>query len=87
VAHRRQDSSTGSNREVKENSDQGADENSDQNEKWAWLPTASLINRLEIVGQEAKESLLQIRFGIVSIHREERSANLLRRDMALHVHD
>jgi hypothetical protein len=82
-----QDSSSGSNREVKEHSDQDADENSDQNEKRAWLPAASLINRLEIVGQKAKERLLHIRFGIVSIHREERSANLLRRDMALHVHD
>jgi hypothetical protein len=54
------DSSSGSNREVKENSNQGADENSGQNEKRAWLPAASLINRFEIVGEEAKERLLQI---------------------------
>jgi len=82
-----QDSSTDSNREVKENSNQGADKNNDQNEKRTWLPAASLINRFEIVGQEAKERALQIRFGIASIHREERSANLLWRDMALRVHD
>jgi hypothetical protein len=77
----------GSNREVEENSNQGAGENSDKNEKRAWLPTASFISRSEIVGQEAKEGLLKIRFVIASIHCEERSANLLWRDMALRVHD
>jgi hypothetical protein len=77
----------GSNREVEENSNQGAGEDSDKNEKRVWLPTASFINRSEIVGQEAKERLLQIRFVIASIHREERSANLLWRDMALRIHD
>jgi hypothetical protein len=77
----------GSNGEVKEDSNHGTDENSDKNKKRAWLPAASLIDRFEIVGQEAKESLLQIRFGVAPIHSEERSANFLRRDMALRVHD
>jgi len=77
----------GSNREVEENSNQGAGEDSDKNQKRAWLSTASFINRSEIVGQEAKERLLQIRFGVAAIHREECPANLLWRDMALRVHD
>jgi hypothetical protein len=82
-----QDSSSGSNREVKENSNQGADEHSDQDEERAWLPAALLVERLEIVRQEAKEGLLQIRLGVTFVHREEGFANLLRRDMALCVHD
>ncbi len=76
-----------SEREVKEDSAQGADENSHQNEKGAGLPAASFIDRFEIVGQKAKKCLLQIRFSVAAIHREECSANLLRRDMALRVHD
>jgi hypothetical protein len=82
-----QDSSSGSNREVKENSNQGADEHSDQNEERAWLPAALFVERLEIVRQEAKEGLLQIRLGVTLVHREESFTNLLRRDMALCVHD
>jgi hypothetical protein len=82
-----QDSSSGSNREVKENSNQGADERSDQNEERAWLPAALFVERLEIVRQEAKEGLPQIRLGVTLVHREESFANLLRRHMALCVHD
>jgi hypothetical protein len=82
-----QDSSSGSNREVKEHSNQGADEHSDQNEERAWLPAALFVERLEIVRQEAKEGLLQIRLGVTLVYREESFANLLRRDMALRVHD
>jgi hypothetical protein len=82
-----QDSSSGSNREVKENSNQGADERSDQTEERAWLPAALFVERLEIVRQEAKEGLPQIRLGVTLVHREESFANLLRRHMALCVHD
>jgi hypothetical protein len=46
-----QDSSSGSNGEVKENSNQGTDEHSDQNEERAWLPAALFVERLEIVRQ------------------------------------
>jgi hypothetical protein len=54
--------------EVKEDSDQGAGEDSDQNEERARLPTTFFIDGLEFVGQEAKEDLLQIRFGIPAVH-------------------
>jgi hypothetical protein len=77
----------GSKSEVKEDSNQGAGEDSDQNEKRARLPTAFFIDWLEFVGQEAKEGLLQIRFGVIAVHREERFANFLWRDMTLRVHD
>jgi hypothetical protein len=77
----------GSKGEVKEDSNQGAGEDSDQNEERAWLPPALFVERLEIVRQEAKEGLLQIRLGVTLVHREESFANLLRRDMTLRVHD
>ena len=67
----------GSKGEVKEDSNQGAGEDSDQNEERARLPTTFFIDGLEFVGQEPKEGLLQIRLGITAVHPEERFANFL----------
>jgi hypothetical protein len=67
----------GSKGEVKEDSDQGAAEDSDQDEEWARFPTTFFIDGLEFVGQEPKEGLLQIRLGITAVHPEERFANFL----------
>jgi hypothetical protein len=63
--------------EVKEDSNQGADEDGDQNEERARLPTTFFIDGLEFVGQEPKEGLLQIRFGITAVNSEESFANFL----------
>ena len=63
--------------EVKEDSNQGAGEDGDQNEERARLPTTFFIDGLELVGQEPKEGLLQIRFGITAVHSEESFANFL----------
>ncbi len=73
--------------EVEEHSDESAYEHANEKQKRTGLPAPLIIDRLQVVRENAKQSLLEVRFRIFAVDRPERRPNLFRRDMPLGVHD
>lgn len=73
--------------EVEEDSDEGADEHGYEKQKRTGLPAPLLVDRFQVVRENAKKRFLQVRLRIRAVDRSERRPNLFRRDMPLGVHD
>jgi len=73
--------------EVEEDSDEGADEHAKKKHQRIGLPAPLLIDRFQVVRENAKKRFLQVRLRILAVDRSERRPNLFWRDMPLGVHD
>jgi len=73
--------------EVEEDSDEGADEHGYEKQKRTGLPMPLLVERLQVILENSKQSLLEVRLRILAVDRSKRRPNLFRRDMPLGVHD
>ena len=58
-----------------------------ENQERTGLPAPFLIAWLEVVCEAEKKSFPQIRFRVFPKERPQRTANLVRRDILLRVHD